>query len=153
MKKAAHDWQWPNPHLKEITVKAKDTDKLGHANNVRYLEWLESISWDHIEALGCGWEVKEKIGKAMVIIRTEIDYMAASYENDQLLLGTWITSSDMKFQSSRHFQLIRLSDGKTVLKAKMNFVCISLKTGQPAKMPELFVTAHQKGLLQSGENR
>ena len=150
MNEAILDWQWPNPHLKEVTVNAKHTDRLGHTNNVRYLEWLEGIAWDHIEALGCGWDVKEKLGKAMAIVRTEIDYMSASYESDQLLLGTWITSSDMKFKSSRHFQLIRLSDSKTVLRAKMDFVCISLKTGRISKMPEAFVAAHERGLLQSG---
>ncbi len=143
------DWQWPNPHLKAITVKAEHTDRLGHTNNVRYLEWLEGIAWDHIEALGCGWEVKEELGKAMAIVRTEIDYLSASYEGDQLLLGTWITSSDMRLQSARHFQLIRPADGKTVLRAKMDFACISLKTGRPTKMPAEFVVAHEKGLQQS----
>ncbi len=145
-------WQWPNPHLKEITVLAEHTDRLGHTNNVRYLEWLESIAWSHIEVLGCGWDVKEKLGKAMAIVRTEIDYLAASYEGDKLLLATWITSSDMRVKSSRHFQLIRVADDKTLLKAKMDFACISLLTGRPSKMPEEFLIAHEKGLLQSGVN-
>ncbi len=143
------NWLWPNPHLKEIEVTAEQTDRLGHTNNVRYLEWLEGIAWSHIEALGCGWEVKDALGKAMAIVRTEIDYLSASYAGDELLLGTWITSSDMKLQSTRHFQLINTSNGKTILKAKMDFACISLKTGRPAKMPEEFIAAHEKGLAQS----
>lgn len=153
MTETNHNWLWPNPHLKDIEVKTEHTDKLGHTNNVRYLEWLEAIAWDHIEALGCSWEIKKKLGKAMAIVRTEIDYLSASYENDHLLLGTWITYSDMKLKSSRHFQIVRVADGSTVLKAKMDFVCISLKSGRPAKMPEVFVTAHEKGLLQSGVNQ
>jgi len=148
-----HNWLWPNPHLKDIVVKGEHTDKLGHTNNVRYLEWLEAGAWDHIARLGCSWEVKEKLGKAMVIVRTEIDYLSASYEGDHLLLGTWITDSDLKLKSSRHFQIIRLSDSSTVLKAKMDFVCISLKSGRPTKMPEIFIAAHEEGLLQSGINK
>ena len=143
------EWQWPNPHLNEITVKPAHTDRLGHTNNVRYLEWLESIAWEHIEALGCGWEVKESLGKAMAIVRTEIDYLAASYEGNELLLGTWITSSDLKLQSTRHFQLVNTSNGKTILTAKMNFACISLKTGRPSKMPNEIVEAHKRGLQAS----
>lgn len=146
MNKANIDWQLPNPYLKEIRVKAEHTDKLGHTNNVRYLEWLESISWQHIEALGCGWDLSEQRGKAMAIVRTEIDYLGASYENEELCLATWITSSDMRLQSSRRFQLVRLSDQKTILKAKMNYVCISLKSGKPAKMSKEMIEAHELGL-------
>ncbi|MGK0248143.1 MAG: acyl-CoA thioester hydrolase [Oleispira sp.] len=149
MNKATFDWQYSNPYLQDIRVKAEDTDKLGHTNNVRYLEWLESISWQHIEVLGCGWDLIEQLGKAMAIVRTEIDYINASYENEALCLATWITSSDMKLQSSRHFQLVRLSDQKLILKAKMNFVCISLKSGKPAKMSKEIIEAHELGMQQS----
>jgi acyl-CoA thioester hydrolase len=143
-------WQWPNPYITQIRVEGLHTDRLGHTNNVRYLEWLEAIAWEHIDSLGCGWSVNKSLGKAMAIIRTEIDYLFASYEGDKLLLGTWITHSDMRLQSSRHFQLIRPIDGKTILNAKMKFACISLKTGKPSKMPEAFIKAHEKGLIQTG---
>jgi acyl-CoA thioester hydrolase len=139
-------WQWSNPHLKRITVTDEHTDRLGHTNNVRYLEWLEAVAWEHIEALGLGWDLKKQLGKAMAIVRTEIDYIAASYTGDHLILGTWITHSDLKFQSTRNFQLVRESDGKTLLQAKMQFACISLKSGKLSKMPAEFVAAHEKGL-------
>jgi len=140
------NWQWPNPHIQKIKVLSEHTDRLGHTNNVRYLEWLEAIAWDHIESLGCGWETMEKLGKAMAIIRTEIDYRAASYESNELLLGTWVTSSDKRFLCERHFQLFRTSDAKIILDAKMVFACIVLKSGQPTKMPNEFITALEKGL-------
>lgn len=143
------DWQFPNPYLKEIQVKAEDTDKLGHTNNVRYLEWLEDISWQHIKTLGCGWDLTEKLGKAMAIVRTEIDYINATYENEVLCLATWITSSDLRLKSSRHFQVFRVSDGKLILKAKMDYVCISLKSGKPTKMAKEIIEAHRLGIQQS----
>jgi len=142
-------WQWPNPHTKEIIVTSEHTDRLGHTNNVRYLEWLEGIAWEHMETLGCSWEIKEKLGKALAITRTEIDYLSASYEGDRLILGTWVTSNDRRVQCSRHFQLVRESDAKTILKAKMSFACISLKNGLPSKMPTEIITALEKGLAQS----
>jgi len=144
------NWQWPNPYTQEIFVSSAHTDRLGHTNNVRYLEWLEGIAWEHMDSLGCGWEVKQKLGKALAIIRTEIDYLSASYQGDQLILGTWVTSSDRRFQCSRNFQLLRASDAKTILKAKMSFACIAFKTGSPSKMPEEIISALEKGLVQCG---
>lgn len=126
-----------------------DVDRLGHTNNGRYLAWLEDIAWNHIEALGCGWDQKQATGKAMAIIRTEIDYLAATYEGDALMLGTWITESDFKVRSVRHFQLVRVADNKTVLKARMLFSCISLKSGFVARMSPELVDAHKKGVEQS----
>jgi len=141
-----NNWIHPNPYLHEITISKEMTDKLGHTNNVRYVEFLENIAWDHIESLGCGWDVKEKIGKAMAITRTEIDYVNASYLDDCLHVATWVIASDQRFTCSRQFQIIRASDKKTILNAKMNFACISLKTGRLSKMPEIFVKALDQGL-------
>jgi acyl-CoA thioesterase FadM len=42
-----------------------------------------------------------------------------------------------------------LSDQKLILKAKMNFVCISLKSGKPAKMSKEIMEAHELGMQQS----
>lgn len=147
----SNNWHYSNPYLMDILVKAEHTDKLGHTNNVRYLEWLEQVSWQHIETLGCGWDVTEQLGKAMAIVRTEIDYIAASYEGEQLRVATWITSSDLKFKSTRHFQLIRPSDGKTILAAKVNYVCITFKSGKPSRMAKELIAAHQLGIQQSSD--
>ncbi|MCG8610174.1 MAG: acyl-CoA thioesterase [Pseudomonadales bacterium] len=144
------DWQYPNPYLTDINVSPEDTDRLGHTNNVRYLAWLEDAAWGHITELGLGWDVKEARGRAMAIVRTEVDYLAASYAGDHLLLGTWITSSDFKYQSTREFQLVRYQDHKVVLRAKMQFACIVLKSGRLSKMPVEFVTAHRAGLEAAG---
>lgn len=149
MTKDISDWPWPNPYLMEIIVEPEQTDRLGHTNNVRYLEWLEAIAWEHIESLGAGWELKVRLGKAMAIIRTEIDYLSASYEGDKLIVATWVTASDGRFKCARNFRIIRPRDNKTILNARMEFACISLKNGQPTKMPEPFIVALEKGLRQS----
>ena len=96
-------WDLPTPFTLAINVRAEDTDRLGHANNVVYVRWLEEVSWAHIESLGMTWSLHEETGKAMAITRTEIDYLAAANEGDQLVLGTWLTGYDGRFRSSRHF--------------------------------------------------
>ncbi len=139
-------WLFDNPFTKEIIVRSEDTDRLGHTNNVSYLKWLEAIAWQHMESLGCGWLVNERLNKAMAITRTEMNYLNASYEDEVLILGTWITKSDFKLSSERQFQLFRLSDNKQLLSATMQFVCIDLKSGRASKMPEELVYAHQDAI-------
>ena len=81
------NWDLPEPFTMTIDVRDADTDRLGHANNVVYVRWLEDISWQHIDSLGMTWELHEKTGKAMAITRTEIDYLASANAGDRLVLG------------------------------------------------------------------
>lgn len=140
-------WDLANPFLMRITVQAAETDRLGHTNNQVYLKWLEQISWQHIESLGMDWPMHERLLKAMAITRTEIDYLAASYEGDELTLATWISDSDQRLTSSRQFQLVRLKDNKTIIKAQSFYACIDLKTGRPARMPKAFQDVHMQALM------
>lgn len=143
-------WRHSNPLLKRIVVMPEHTDRLGHTNNVCYLSWLEAVAWEHMEYLGCGWSVNEQTGKAMAITRTEMNYLAASYAGDQLILGTWITASDFRLTSMREFELYRLSDQKRLLKAQMAFACIDLKTGRASKMPPSLIEAHKVAIARIG---
>lgn len=145
-------WDLPNPFCMDIEVQAIHMDRLGHTNNAHYLNWMEEVSWPHIESVGMGWEVQEASGKSMAIVRTEIDYIASSYAGDALIMGTWITTSDNKFQSSRQFQLVRRDNGKTLLRAVCKYVCIDLKKGKPGRMPPEFAAAHQRALHACGKS-
>lgn len=132
------DWDLPDPFTLEITVREEDTDRLGHANNVVYVRWLEDVSWAHIESLGMTWELHEATGKAMAITRTEIDYLASANAGDRLILGTWLTGFDGRFRSSRQFQLVRPADGKTLVRAVSTHACVNMKTQRPSRAPKEF---------------
>ncbi|MEE2764186.1 acyl-CoA thioesterase [Marinobacter sp.] len=134
----AIEWDLPEPFCLEITVSDDDTDRLGHANNVVYVRWLEDVSWAHIESLGMTWALHEETGKAMAITRTEIDYLASANAGDRLLLGTWLTGYDGRFRSSRQFQLVRPADGKTLVRALSTHACVDLKSQRPARAPKAF---------------
>lgn len=146
-------WDLPTPFTLELTVRAEDTDRLGHANNVVYVRWLEDVSWAHIESLGMTWELHEKCGKAMAITRTEIDYLASANTGDLLVLGTWLTDYDGRFRSARQFQLVRPADGRTLMRATSTHACVDLKSQRPSRAPKEFaeilgaaVVAGGKGL-------
>lgn len=129
------EWDLPDPFILAIEVTEADTDRLGHANNVVYVRWLEDISWAHIESLGMTWELHETTGKAMAITRTEIDYLAAANAGDRLLLATWLTGFDGRFRSSRQFQLVRPADGRTLVRAVSTHACVSLRSQRPTRVP------------------
>jgi acyl-CoA thioester hydrolase len=131
-------WDLPDPFTIDIIVRDEDTDRLGHANNVVYVRWLEDVSWAHIERLGMTWALHEKTGKAMAITRTEIDYLASANAGDYLVLGTWLTGYDGRFRSSRQFQLVRPADGKTLVRAVSTHACVDMKTQRPSRAPKEF---------------
>ncbi|MGB1837510.1 acyl-CoA thioester hydrolase [Marinobacter sp. DSM 26671] len=145
------DWDLPAPFTIEIAVRPEDTDRLGHANNVVYVRWLEDVSWAHIESLGMTWELHEKTGKAMAITRTEIDYLASANAGDQLVLGTWLTDYDGRFRSARQFQLVRPSDGKTLVRAVSTHACVDLKSQRPARAPKEFAEILGSAVVAGGK--
>ena len=131
-------WDLPDPFMLEINVREDDTDRLGHANNVVYVRWLEEVSWAHVESLGMTWALHESTGKAMAITRTEIDYLASANAGDHLILGTWLTGYDGRFRSARQFQLVRPADGKTLVRAVSTHACVNMRTQRPSRAPKEF---------------
>ena len=131
-------WDLPRPFTMAIEVREEDTDRLGHANNVVYVRWLEEISWQHIDSLGMTWELHEKTGKAMAITRTEIDYLAAANAGDRLVLATWLTDFDGRIRSARQFQLVRPADGKTLMRAISTHACVNMQSQRPTRVPAEF---------------
>ena len=145
------DWDLPAPFTIEIAVRPEDTDRLGHANNVVYVRWLEDVSWAHIESLGMTWELHEKTGKAMAITRPEIDYLASANAGDQLVRGTWLTDYDGRFRSARQFQLVRPSDGRTLVRAVSTHACVDLKSQRPARAPKEFAEILGSAVVAGGK--
>ncbi|HLV78463.1 MAG TPA: acyl-CoA thioesterase [Marinobacter sp.] len=143
-------WDLPAPFTQEISVRPEDTDRLGHANNVVYIRWLEEVSWAHIESLGMTWALHEETGKAMAITHTSVDYLMSANAGDQLVLGTWLTDWDGRFRSARQFQLIRPADNKTLLRGLSTHACVDMKSQRPARAPKAFAEILSGALVAGG---
>lgn len=139
-------WDLDNPHTLNITVQPEDIDGLGHANNTVYVGWLERCAWEHSQRLGLGVSDYRTLDRAMAVFRHEIDYLSAAYEGDELVMATWIINWDKKLRMTRHFQLCRVSDGATLLRARTTFVCIEVSTGKPKRMPAEFIEVYARGI-------
>jgi len=142
------NWDRASPHTVAIQVQRDDIDELGHANNTAYVRWMEHCAWQHSQSLGLNLASYRELDRAMVVLRHEIDYLASAYLDDELVMGTWIVETDGKLRLIRHFQLLRKSDGVTLLRARSTFVCISLSSARPKRMPEAFVLGYGGALVQ-----
>jgi len=141
------NWDYPNPHSVKVQVHGDDIDQLGHANNRVYLNWIMTAAYAHSERLGLSVNDYLNIGVAMVAKRHELNYVAATFVNDELIVGTWIATNDNRFNSQRKYQIIRLTDDKTILRAETDWVSMNIKNGKPQRMPEEFIRCYQPTIL------
>ena len=141
------NWDYPNPYTVKVKVLPEEIDQLGHANNRVYLNWIMKAAYTHSESLGLSVDDYLNIGVAMVAKRHELNYIAATFVNDELIIGTWIATNDNRFNSQRNYQIIRLSDDKTILRAETNWVSMNIQTGKPQRMPEEFIQCYKPTIL------
>jgi acyl-CoA thioester hydrolase len=136
-------WDVATPFTQAVTVAESDLDRFGHTNNVVYLSWLERVAWAHSLSLGLDFDDYERLGTGCVARRHELEYLLPTFAGDELQLGTWIEACDAKFTMWRAYQIIRASDGKTILRGRTKWVCIDMKSGRIARMPAEFVAAYR----------
>ncbi|MEA5097595.1 MAG: thioesterase family protein [Burkholderiaceae bacterium] len=132
------EWDYPNPFTSRIVPRPEDIDGLHHTNNAVYVHWCEQVAWAHSEQLGLGIADYERLNRAIAIRRGEYDYLLPAKLGEELELATWITASDGRLSLERRFQLMRLSDGVTLLRGRWDAVCIELSSGKPRRMPAEF---------------
>ena len=137
------NWDYKNPHMLEFRALKQDIDVLGHVNNKVYLDWCELVSWDHSKFLGVTPETYKELRCACVVVKNKIEYLGSLFENDSVVISTWITETDSKLRLSRLFQAISMKDNKTVFRSNVDYACINLDTYRPTKMPDLFKKAYK----------
>lgn len=140
-------WQYPAPFLASWVIQKTHLDHYQHTNNVAYLTRLEKLAWEHSSALGLKFADYQTLDAAMVITQHQLNYHLPSYLGDTLVCATWIVSCDKKFRLSRYFQYINPETGSTIFSAQTQFVCVSLSTGRPKKMPESFKNIYASAVI------
>lgn len=135
-------WDLADPYIVETVVAPEQIDVLGHTNNVHYLAWLQDCAWAHSCARGVDADAMVELGCAMAVRETRMTYLGATFAGERLLIGDWITACDGRLRAQRTFQIIRPADLSTVLRASIDYVCITIASGRPTRMPEAFVRAY-----------
>lgn len=136
------NWDYPDPHTIALMPQADDIDGLNHTNNGVYVRWCQDAGWSHSAVLGLTLGDYQRLDRAMAIRRSEYDYLLATALGQALTLATWLVAGDGLLTMERRFQLVRDSDGATVLRARWELVCIEISSGRPRRMPGEFVDAY-----------
>ena len=137
------NWDFPGPFVLGVSPQPEDIDGLDHTNNAVYVKWCERIGWAHSVALGLSMADYQRLDRAMAIRRGEYEYLLPSFLGEQLVLGTWLAGGDGRLAMQRRFQLIRQSDGMTLMRGVWDLVCIEISSGKPRRMPPEFVAAYK----------
>jgi acyl-CoA thioester hydrolase len=135
-------FDFPAAHVIELSVQPEDIDGYGHVNNAVYLNWLDRVAWSHSASLGVPLERCLALRRGMAAQRIEIDYLRAAVRGDRIRAATWIVSADGRLRAERRFQIVRVPDGTTLARARVDYVCINLDSGRAARMPEMFARAY-----------
>jgi len=139
-------FDFPNPHLLSIDVAPGEIDGLGHVNNVVYVRWIERVAWDHSNKLGITLDTYHGLDRALVVHRTEVDYIGAAKLGDRVLAATWIALNDGRLRVARRFHFLRESDGQTLLRARQVYVSMEISSGKAKRMPQAFIDAYRPTL-------
>jgi acyl-CoA thioester hydrolase len=119
-------------------VDPRDIDAYQHVNNAVYLVWLDQVAWSHSAELGLPIERCVSLGFGMAVTRTVICYLRAALAGDQIETATWLIPGSGRLRVARRFQIRRANDHETLVRAEIEYACIELKSGRPARWPAEF---------------
>ena len=115
-----------------------EIDGYGHVNNAVYVAWLDDCAWAHSISRGISPELCRSLNRGMAVWRTQANYLGSAYEGDRIEVATWPVLNDERLRIVRRFQIRRKSDGQTLVRALIHYVCIDLQTGKAKRMPPEF---------------
>ncbi len=131
-------WDYPDPFIISVSARKEDIDSYQHVNNSVYVRWFDECAREHSKAVGIDTEDASELGYGMAVRDSQITYHVAARQGERVLVGNWLTECDGRLRASRQFQIVRESDGVTLARAKLDYICIKIDSGKPSKMPELF---------------
>lgn len=131
-------WDLPEPFVASLAVTAADIDAYDHVNNSVYMTWFDRAAWEHSAAVGLPIEQCLQLDRGMAVLRSAIAYLRPAVLGDTVRVATWLLTADGKLRVRRRFQVRREADGVTLARAEIEYACIELSSGRPARWPPVF---------------
>jgi acyl-CoA thioester hydrolase len=116
------------------TVRPDEIDELGHANNVAYVEWMQSAAVAHSDALGWTGERYRRDGAGWVVRSHTITYCQPALAGDSIVVQTWVATMN-KVTSLRRYRIVRRADESLLAQAETLWAFVDYATGRPARIP------------------
>jgi acyl-CoA thioester hydrolase len=132
------DWDLPAPYIASVAVAAADIDAYDHVNNAVYMSWFDRAAWEHSASVGLPIEECLRLDRGMAVLRSVIAYLRPAVQGDTIRVATWLLPADGKLRVRRRFQVRREDGGATLARAEIEYACIALSSGRPARWPPEF---------------
>lgn len=116
-----------------------DTDCGAVVHNIAYLRMIETCRTRLGALMGMDLRSMSETQVFPVVVRTEVDYQRSAK------LGDWITIRGRLDEISRArfwcaFEMIRESDGATLVTARQALALVSMPAGKPLRLPADWAT-------------
>ncbi len=123
------------PFEHRFRVNEKPENYIRHVNNLRYLEWFIDTAIEHARLLGWGMSTCKEMGLAWVAKSHSIEYISPAYQDDDLLIKTWIENITST-RITRCYECKRVSDGQLIARASTVWVIVDYDSGKPKAFPK-----------------
>ena len=121
------------PFIYHVKLDKNDIDDQGHVNNVTYVKWMEQAAVAHSNSIGYDPKYYQQNGAAFFVRKHEVKYLAESFWGDPLIVATWPDKME-RFTAIRRYQIIRITDSKTVARAVTHWIYMNRQNQRPQRM-------------------
>ena len=122
-----------NKYTFNIKVTKNDIDFLDHVNNVIYVNWILEAAQKHWEHLSSEMLNSKYV---WVVLKHEIDYLAAAKLNDEITICTWVENS----YGPKSTRVVEIYKGAKLLVSANTIWCLLDKpTMKPIRIPSLII--------------
>jgi acyl-CoA thioester hydrolase len=144
----------PSIYEHHHTVADDEMDRLGHANNVAYVEWMQAAALAHSAAQGWPADRYRALGLGWVVRAHAIEYLQPAMAGDEIVVRTWVATM-RKATSNRRYRICRRSDGTVLATAETRWAFVDYTTNQPTRVPreiaESFVVVEETAEMMRDE--
>jgi acyl-CoA thioester hydrolase len=115
-------------------VRQYELDVLGHVNNAVYLNWVEQVAIEHVEALGFGRAWATERGGAWVVREHHITYHRPVEYGDVVLVTT-LPQELSGVRGLRRTEIHREADGALTTDVLTQWIWVRASDGRPTRVP------------------
>ena len=124
-------------------VRQYELDVVGHVNNAVYLNWVEQVAIDHVEALGFGRDWSLAQGGVWVVREHHVTYHRPVGYGDVVLVTT-LPQEIGGVRGTRRTEVHREADGQLMTEALTHWVWVRVANGRPARIPAALLERFQR---------
>ena len=125
-------------------VRQYELDQFGHVNNAVYLNWVEQVATDHVEALGFGRDWAIGRGGGWVVREHRITYHRPALYGDMVTVTT-LPQSIGGVRGLRRTEMHRTGDAALLAEVETDWVWVRTADGRPMRVPAELLRLFHRG--------